>query len=88
MLVTGGLTGRDEGAGAQPAAGERMRTLLICHDGAELHRDGLARWLAATSDLAGVVVLHEGGSTLWKRAKRQLKRDGPLRFLDVLAFRA
>jgi hypothetical protein len=86
--VSGGPTGRDEGAGApQAAAGDRMRTLLICHDGAELHRDGLARWLAATSDLAGVVVLHEGGSTLWKRAKRQLKRDGPLRFLDVLAFR-
>jgi folate-dependent phosphoribosylglycinamide formyltransferase PurN len=64
-----------------------MRTLLMCHDGAELHRDGLARWLAANSDLVGVVVLHEGGSTLWKRVRRQLKRAGALRFLDVLAFR-
>jgi hypothetical protein len=64
-----------------------MRTLLICHEGAELHSDGLARWLAANSDLAGVVVLHEGGGTLWRRARRQLKRAGALRFLDVLAFR-
>ena len=64
-----------------------MRTLLICHEGAALHRDGISRWLASFSELAGIVVLHEGRSALWRRAKRELRRAGTLRFADALAFR-
>jgi Formyl transferase len=64
-----------------------MRTLLICHEGADLDRVGLAHWLASFSDLAGVVVLREPKQRLWRRIRREIKRVGTLRFPDVLAFR-
>lgn len=65
-----------------------MKTLLICHDGADLHSDGIARWLASFSTLAGIVVIHEDAGVLRRRVKREMKRVGWPRFLDVLAFRA
>jgi hypothetical protein len=65
-----------------------MRTLLICHGGAALHEDGIARWLAESSELAGIVVVEEPSRALWRRAKREIRRSGMLGFLDVLAFRA
>ncbi len=52
-----------------------------------MDREVLARWLASFSDLAGIVVLEEKGQRVWKRVKREITRVGPLRFLDVLAFR-
>lgn len=64
-----------------------MRTALICHGDDTLNADGLARWLASFTDLAGIVVLHETRQRLWRRVKRQLRRSGLLRLLDVLAFR-
>ncbi len=64
-----------------------MRTLLICHAGAAIDRDGLARWLGSFSDLAGIIELRETGERQRKRVRRELERVGPLRFLDVLAFR-
>lgn len=65
----------------------RPRTLLICHEGAELDRTGLARWLASFSDLRGVVVLRERQERARRRVRRELKRVGAARFPDVLAFR-
>jgi hypothetical protein len=65
-----------------------MRTLLICHDDDPLNREGLARWLASFSELCGVVALRERRGRLWQRVRREVRRVGPLRFLDVLAFRA
>jgi hypothetical protein len=64
-----------------------VRTLLICHGDAPLHEDGMARWLASWSTLAGVIVIDEAPTTLWRRVKREMRRVGALRFLDVLAFR-
>jgi hypothetical protein len=64
-----------------------MRTVLICHADDPLNREGMARWLASFSDLAGLVVLHETRGRLWRRVRRELRRVGPLRFADVLAFR-
>jgi folate-dependent phosphoribosylglycinamide formyltransferase PurN len=64
-----------------------VKTLLICHEGAELDREGLARWLASFSDLAGIVVLREKGQRMRRRIRREMERVGPWRFLDVLAFR-
>jgi len=66
---------------------EEMRTLLICHEGADLDRVGMARWLASFSELAGVVVIRERGERMRKRVRRELGRVGYVRFLDVLAFR-
>jgi hypothetical protein len=64
-----------------------MRTLLICHDRAELDRDGLARWLASFSTFTGTVVIREPGRRLRTRIAREIARVGIWRFLDVLAFR-
>ncbi len=64
-----------------------MRTLLICHEDEVLNRVGMARWLASFSDLAGVVTIREEPARMRARVKREIKRIGILRFLDVLAFR-
>jgi len=65
-----------------------MKTLLICHDGTPLEQHGLGRWLASFSTLAGIIVLRETRRRGLKRVRSELRRVGPLRFLDVLAFRA
>jgi methionyl-tRNA formyltransferase len=64
-----------------------MKTLLICHEGALLDQEILARWLASFSELVGVVVLREKSERKFKRIKREIKRSGVLRFADVTAFR-
>jgi hypothetical protein len=64
-----------------------MRTLLICHDGSDLDRDGLARWLASFSTFTGAVVIREPRGRFRRRITREIRRVGPWRFLDVLAFR-
>ncbi|HEV2829281.1 MAG TPA: formyltransferase family protein [Pyrinomonadaceae bacterium] len=74
------------GVGAETNA-SKMRTLLICHDGARLDQEGLARWLASFTNLVGIVVVRETKARSWRRVRRELKRVGALRFLDVLAFR-
>jgi hypothetical protein len=64
-----------------------MRTVLICHLDDALNAQGLARWLASFTDLAGLVLLRESKQRLWRRVRREVRRVGPLRFFDVLAFR-
>src|SRR5687768_4311307 len=83
----GGYTEANGPGSGQTGAAPRVRTLLICHEGAGLDREGLARWLASFSDLTGVVVLRERGQRVWRRLRREVRRVGPLRFADVLAFR-
>jgi hypothetical protein len=65
-----------------------MRTLLICHEAADLDREGLVRWLASFSTVAGVVTIREAPTRLRKRIAREIRRVGVWRFADVLAFRA
>lgn len=64
-----------------------MKTLLICHDGAALDQVVLARWLSSFSELAGIVVIQEPPSRVWRRIRREMKRIGIIRFLDMMAFR-
>ena len=64
-----------------------MKTLLICHEGALLDEDALARWLSSFSELVGIIVLREKGQRKFKRVRREIERVGLLRFLDVSAFR-
>jgi folate-dependent phosphoribosylglycinamide formyltransferase PurN len=68
-----------------PAA-MRPRTVLICHHDAPLHHDGIARWLASWSELAGIVIIEEPAQLFRKRLRREWKRVG-LRLFDVLAQR-
>jgi hypothetical protein len=64
-----------------------MKTLLICHESAGLDEQVLARWLHSFSDFVGLVLLEDPRSTKWRRVRREIKRVGIVRFLDVLAFR-
>ncbi len=65
-----------------------MKTLLICHEGARLHEEGIARRLGSFSEVAGVVVIQEKPQAQKRRIQREIKRVGPVRFADVVAFRA
>lgn len=65
----------------------KMRTVLICHEADALDREGMARWLASFTELAGLIVLRETKGRMGRRVRREIKRVGALRFLDVLAFR-
>jgi methionyl-tRNA formyltransferase len=62
--------------------------VLICHEQDRLDCEGLASWLASTMRLAGLLIIREGRGSLWRAARREMRRVGPLRFLDVAAFRA
>ncbi|MGE5480737.1 MAG: formyltransferase family protein [Chloroflexota bacterium] len=64
-----------------------MRTLLICHEGAEIDQGVLARWMASFSELGGIIVLREKKSRLFKRIRKEIKRSGLFRFADIIAFR-
>jgi hypothetical protein len=61
---------------------------LICHHDAPLHSAGLTRWLASWAEPVGVVVVHEPKTLRWKRLRRERRRVGLARLLDVTAFRA
>jgi hypothetical protein len=63
-----------------------VRTLLICHDDSALDREVFRPWLASFSTLAGVVVLQEPRSRRVDRVRREIRRSGLLRFLDVASF--
>jgi len=64
-----------------------MKTLLICHDGAQLETEVLSRWLSSFSNLVGMVIIQEPQNRLWHRVRREIHRIGIFRFIDVLAFR-
>ena len=63
-------------------------SVLICHEEDRLDTEGLASWLASTQRLAGLIIIRNSRRTLWRAAKREIKRVGLLKFLDVVAFRA
>lgn len=64
-----------------------MKTLLICHDGAQLSQIGISRWLASFSHLVGIIILEEKKQRFYKRIRSEIKRVGIIRFIDVMAFR-
>ena len=61
--------------------------VLICHEQDRLDREALASWLASTVRLAGLILIRDKPGRLWRAARREIKRVGPLRFADVAAFR-
>jgi len=66
---------------------ERISTVLLCHAEEPLHTVGIARWLHATSDLRGIVRVHDSRRTFWRRVKREWRRGGAMAMLDIVAFR-
>jgi methionyl-tRNA formyltransferase len=65
-----------------------MRVLLICHDDAPLHQDGIARWVSSWGTHAGTLLIQEPRGLIFRRARRELRRVGITGMLDVAAFRA
>lgn len=66
---------------------DRPRVVLICHEGDRIDSQVIAAWLASSFTLAGVVSLREPKSAILRRVRREIRRVGALRFLDVAAFR-
>jgi methionyl-tRNA formyltransferase len=62
--------------------------VLICHEQDHLDTEGLASWLASTMRLAGLIIIRDPRNRLWRAARREIRRVGWLRFVDVIAFRA
>jgi hypothetical protein len=62
--------------------------VLICHEQDRLDTEGLASWLASTMRLAGLIIIRDPRNRLWRAARREIRRVGWLRFVDVVAFRA
>ena len=62
--------------------------VLICHEQDRLDTEGLASWLASTLRLAGLIIIRDRPGRLWRASRREVRRVGVLRFLDVVAFRA
>jgi folate-dependent phosphoribosylglycinamide formyltransferase PurN len=60
---------------------------LICHEQDRLDTEGLASWLASSLRLAGLIIIRDPRGRLWRAARREIRRVGWVRFLDVLAFR-
>lgn len=48
---------------------------------------GLARWLASFTELVAIIMIQEPAGRLQQRVRREIRRVGWFRFLDVLAFR-
>jgi methionyl-tRNA formyltransferase len=67
---------------------EKPSVVLICHEQDPLDTEGLASWLASSLRLAGLIIIRDPRSRLWRASKREIRRVGWLRFLDVVAYRA
>ena len=61
--------------------------VLICHEESLLDREALASWLASSLRLAGLILIRKQPGRLWRAARREIRRVGALRFLDVVGFR-
>src|SRR4030095_1714814 len=66
---------------------EKPSVVLICHEQDRLDTEGLASWLASSLRLAGLIIIRDPRSRQWRAARREIRRVGWLRFLDVIAFR-
>jgi folate-dependent phosphoribosylglycinamide formyltransferase PurN len=60
---------------------------LICHEEDRLDAEGLASWLAHAMTLSGLVLIRHDPKRMWRAARREIRRVGWLRFVDVVAFR-
>jgi len=64
-----------------------MRSVLIYHENDRIDSKITAPWLGSFTELAGMVILREDRNKMFARSKREIRRVGLVRFLDVIAFR-
>jgi hypothetical protein len=60
--------------------------VLICHEDEPIDSVGIAAWLACRFTLSGMVVLRERAGSQWRKLRREYRRVGWLRMLDVILF--
>lgn len=65
----------------------KPRVALICHENDVIDAEGLRAWLACSFELAGVVLLRDPPGSLLPKLRRECRRVGFWRLLDVLLFR-
>lgn len=63
------------------------RVVLMCHEEDRIDAVGLASWLASSLKLAGIVLFREKPGRMIRKIRREIRRVGLLRMLDVIAFR-
>lgn len=80
------MNGPIDGAVAPTAAG-KGRSVIICHAEDPLDLAGMTAWLGSFTQLVGVVIITEPPARKRRRVWREFRRVGPIRFLDVIAFR-
>jgi hypothetical protein len=61
--------------------------VLICHEDDPIDREGIASWLAHSFSLVGIVLLRNRRRSLAGKLRREYRRVGFLRLLDVVLFR-
>jgi len=64
-----------------------LKSILICHEDEVLNQVAMARWLGSFTDLCGIVSIRETRNQKKNRVKREIKRLGGIRFIDVILFR-
>jgi len=63
------------------------KVVLICHEDDDIDTKGLYCWLSNAMQLAGVVLIRDKPVKLLQKIRRELRRVGFFRILDVLAYR-
>ncbi len=64
-----------------------LRVVLMAHAEEKLHSEGVARWLAHSAELAGMVLIEDPPGARRRRIQRELRRSGLAGVADVLAWR-
>ena len=67
--------------------GSHLRVAVICHDDDPIGRDVLPKWAATFADVVAIIAIRERRQVLLRRFRSEMRRVGPLRMLDVVAFR-
>jgi folate-dependent phosphoribosylglycinamide formyltransferase PurN len=61
--------------------------ILICHADDPIDSEGIATWLASAFSLVGIVLLQDEPRSWLRKLRREYRRVGWVRLLDVIIFR-
>lgn len=61
--------------------------VLICHQDDPIDSEGIAAWLACDFSLVGIVLLRDKPGSWLRKLRRERRRVGWMRLLDVILFR-
>ncbi len=61
--------------------------VLICHEDDPIDSEGIATWLARDFSLVGIVLLRDEPGSWFRKLRRERRRVGWIRLLDVMLFR-